>query len=108
MMAAFHALQSAGVPAGPLLDDELLNEDPHLKERGWFRPLESGDVGTHLHPGLAFSGVAQAWTRGSPTLGEDNEYVYKKLLRVSDEDFRRLEEEKILATDYLMADGTPY
>jgi crotonobetainyl-CoA:carnitine CoA-transferase CaiB-like acyl-CoA transferase len=108
MVAAFHALQSAGVPAGPLLDDEMLNDDPQLNERGWFRPLESGDVGTHLHPGLAFSGVAQAWTRGSPTLGEDNEYVYKKLLHVSDEDYRRLEEERILATDYLMADGTPY
>ncbi len=108
VMDAFHALQSAGVPAGPLLDDELLNNDPHLKERGWFRPLESGDVGTHLHPGLAFSGVAQAWTRGSPTLGEDNEYVYKKLLGVSDEEYRRFEEERILATDYLKADGTPY
>jgi crotonobetainyl-CoA:carnitine CoA-transferase CaiB-like acyl-CoA transferase len=107
-MDAFHALQSAGVPAGPLLDDELLNDDPHLKARGWFRPLESGDVGTHLHPGLAFSGVAQAWTRGSPTLGEDNEYVYKKLLGVSEDDYRRFEAERILATDYLKADGTPY
>jgi crotonobetainyl-CoA:carnitine CoA-transferase CaiB-like acyl-CoA transferase len=108
LMDAFHALQSVGVPAGPLLDDELLNDDPHLKQRGWFRPLESGDVGTHLHPGLAFSGVAQAWTRGSPTLGEDNEYVYRKLLGVSDDDYRRFEDERILATDYLKPDGTPY
>ena len=108
MMEAFHLLQSAGIPAGPFLDDELLANDPHLNERGWFRPLESGDVGTHLHPGLAFTGVAQAWTRGSPTLGEDNEYVYKKLLGVSDEEYRRLEAERMLATDYLKADGTPY
>jgi crotonobetainyl-CoA:carnitine CoA-transferase CaiB-like acyl-CoA transferase len=107
-MEAFHLLQSAGIPAGPLLDDELLANDPHMKERGWSRPLESGDVGTHLHPGQAFSGVAQAWTRGSPTLGEDNEYVYKKLLGLSDQEYRRLEAEKMLATDYLKPDGTPY
>ena len=53
MLEAFHFLQSAGIPAGPLLDDKLFTGDPHMVERGWFRPLESGDVGIHLHPGLA-------------------------------------------------------
>jgi crotonobetainyl-CoA:carnitine CoA-transferase CaiB-like acyl-CoA transferase len=108
LIEAFHALQKAGVPAGPLLDDELLSADPHLRERGWFQPLASSDVGTHLHPGLAFSGVPHTWRRGSPTLGEDNEYVYKKILGVPDDEYRRYEAEKVLATDYLMADGTPY
>jgi crotonobetainyl-CoA:carnitine CoA-transferase CaiB-like acyl-CoA transferase len=107
VLEAFHLLQSAGVPAGPLLDDELLTSDPHLTARQWFRPLESGDVGTHPHPGLAFTGFPQAWRRGSPTLGEDNEYVYKGILGVSDDDYRRYERDKILATDYLMPDGTP-
>jgi len=106
-MQAFHVLQSAGVAAGPVLDDVLLTSDPHLKERGWFRPLDSGDVGTHLHPGLAFGGVPPVWRRGSPTLGEDNEYVYKKILGTSDADYRRYEREKFLATDYLAPDGTP-
>jgi crotonobetainyl-CoA:carnitine CoA-transferase CaiB-like acyl-CoA transferase len=108
LMAAFHTLQAAGVPAGPLLDDELFTADPHLKARDWLRPLESGDVGVHPHPGFAFTGIPQAWRRGSPTLGEDNEYVYKKLLAVPDDEYRRYEQEKILATDYLMPDGTPY
>jgi crotonobetainyl-CoA:carnitine CoA-transferase CaiB-like acyl-CoA transferase len=108
MMAAFHLLQSAGVAAGPLLDDVLMTSDPHLEERGWFRPLDSGDVGTHLHPGQAFSGVPHVWRRGSPTLGEDNDYVYKEILGTSDEDYRRYEREKFLATDYLAPDGTPY
>jgi crotonobetainyl-CoA:carnitine CoA-transferase CaiB-like acyl-CoA transferase len=108
MLEAFHYLQGAGIPAAPLLDDELFTADPQMGDRGWFRPLESGDVGTHLHPGLAFSGVPHSWRRGSPTLGEDNEYVYKKLLGVSDEEYHRLEQENILAADYLMPDGTPY
>ncbi len=107
-LEAFHALQAAGVPAGPLLDDERFTGDPHLSARGWFRSLASDDVGEHLHPGLAFSGVPHVWERGSPTLGEDNEYVYKKLLGISDDDYRRYQQEHLLATDYLRPDGTPY
>ena len=48
------------------------------------------------------------WERGSPTLGEDNEYVFKKLLGVSDEEYAQYEEDNLLATDYLRPDGTPY
>lgn len=105
---AFETLQAAGVAAGPLLDDQGLSDDPHFRAREWFRPLDSGDVGTHLHPGLAFRGVTQSWRRGSPTLGEDNEYVYRELLGIPEAEYRRLEEERFLATDYLKADGTPY
>ncbi len=108
MIGAFHELQRSGVPAGPLLDDESFTDDPQLAARGWFRPMESGDVGTHLHPGPAFTGVPLAWRRGSPVLGEDNEYVYRKLLGVSDDDYRRYQEERIMATDYLQPDGTPF
>jgi crotonobetainyl-CoA:carnitine CoA-transferase CaiB-like acyl-CoA transferase len=108
VLDAFHTLQAAGVPAGPLLDDEMMDCDPHLRERDWFQPLSSGDVGTHRHPGLAFRGVPQVWRRGSPTLGEDNEYVYKTILGVPDEDFESYSRENILATDYLTPDGVPY
>lgn len=108
VMDAFQALQQAGVPAGPLLDDELLSADPHIRARGWMQPLHSADVGTHLHPGLAFRGVPQAWRRGSPTLGEDNEYVYKKILGVSDDDYERYRRENLLSENYLQPDGTPY
>jgi crotonobetainyl-CoA:carnitine CoA-transferase CaiB-like acyl-CoA transferase len=108
VVEAFHHLQSAGVPAAPLVDDEMMDEDPNEAERGWLKPLTSADVGTHRHPGFAFSGIPQVWRRGSPTLGEDNEYVYKSLLGVSDDDYERFGREKMLATDYLMADGTPY
>jgi crotonobetainyl-CoA:carnitine CoA-transferase CaiB-like acyl-CoA transferase len=108
LLSAFHELQTAGVAAGPLLDDEQFSDDSQLAARGWFRPLSSDDVGTHPHPGPAFAGVPQVWERGSPTLGQDNEYVYKKLLGVSDEEYARYEQEKLLATDYLRPDGTPY
>jgi crotonobetainyl-CoA:carnitine CoA-transferase CaiB-like acyl-CoA transferase len=108
LLHAFHSLQAVGVPAGPLLDDVMLAADPHFRARQWQRPLHSLDVGTHLHPGPPFRGVPQAWRRGSPVLGEDNEYVYKDVLGVSDEEFARYREERILADDYLTPGGQPY
>jgi crotonobetainyl-CoA:carnitine CoA-transferase CaiB-like acyl-CoA transferase len=108
LMEAFHALQQAGVPAGPLLDDASYSSDPQLTARSWLRPLDSPDVGTHLHPGLAFRGVPQVWRRGSPILGQDNEYVYKEVLGVTSDEFERYRDDRILATEYLKADGTPY
>lgn len=102
---AFHALQTVGVPSSPLMDDELIADDPHVAARGWIRPLRSSDVGEHLHLGPAFGGIPQAWDRGSPTLGEDNEYVYKKLLGLDDAEYQRLEAAGIITNDYVDAEG---
>jgi crotonobetainyl-CoA:carnitine CoA-transferase CaiB-like acyl-CoA transferase len=106
-LEAFHTLQRAGVAAGPLLSDEMFSADPHLRHREWQRPLQSLDVGTHLHPGLPYLGVPQVWRRGSPVLGEDNEFVYKQILGVSDEAFERYRRDSILADDYLDPQGQP-
>ncbi len=105
---AFHALQRAGVAAGPLLDDALFGADPHLRHRAWQQPLHSLDVGTHPHPGPPFRGVPLAWRRGSPVLGQDNEYVYKEVLGVSDEEFEEYGRDRMLAEDYLDPQGEPY
>jgi crotonobetainyl-CoA:carnitine CoA-transferase CaiB-like acyl-CoA transferase len=105
---AFHLLQAAGVAAGPLLNDEGFSIDPQLHARRWLRPLTSRDVGTHLYPGLPYHGVPQEWWRGSPGLGEDNAYVYKEIIRVSDEEYEQFAADKILAEDYLDPSGSPY
>jgi crotonobetainyl-CoA:carnitine CoA-transferase CaiB-like acyl-CoA transferase len=107
-LEAFHTLQRAGVAAGPFLDDKAFAADPHLGDREWLQPLRSLDVGVHLHPGLPYRGVPQAWRRGSPVLGEDNEFVYKQILGVSDDEFERYRKDRILAEDYLNAHGEPY
>ena len=41
-------------------------------------------------------------------LGQDNEYVYKQLLGVSDDEFVRLQAEHHIADDYLDKAGNPY
>jgi crotonobetainyl-CoA:carnitine CoA-transferase CaiB-like acyl-CoA transferase len=107
-LEAFHLLQQHGVPAAPLLDDAAFASDPHIIDRGSLRPLTTTDVGTHPHPGHPYRGVPQQWRRGSPGLGEDNEYVYKTILNVTDEEFERYRKLKIVAEDYLKPDGEPF
>jgi crotonobetainyl-CoA:carnitine CoA-transferase CaiB-like acyl-CoA transferase len=104
---AFHALQAAGVAAAPLFDDDMLAVDPNVAARGWIRPVTSTDVGTYPHIGHAFTGLPMAWDRGSPVLGEDNEYVFGKLLGLDDEAYQRLQAARIIVDDYLDADGKP-
>jgi crotonobetainyl-CoA:carnitine CoA-transferase CaiB-like acyl-CoA transferase len=103
----FHLLQLAGVTAGPVLDESMVFTDPHVAAREFFRPATSRDTGTHLHPGHPYSGVPLTWWRGAPALGEDNEYVYRELLGVSDDDYKRLEHEGHISQDYVTADGVP-
>jgi benzylsuccinate CoA-transferase BbsF subunit/naphthyl-2-methylsuccinate CoA transferase subunit len=107
VLDAFHRLQEHGVPAGPLFDNRMFCEDPQVIDRGWLQPLTTTDVGSHLHAGLPYRGVPHVWRRGSPGLGEDNDYVYKTILGVSDEDYERYRAQNILAEDYLSPQGEP-
>jgi crotonobetainyl-CoA:carnitine CoA-transferase CaiB-like acyl-CoA transferase len=105
---AFEALQHAGVAAAPCTDDAMLVDDPHIVARDWIRPLVSRDVGTFHHLGHVFRGFPLVWERGAPTLGEDNEYVFKEILGLDDDEYARLVDEGIAIEDYLDGDGNPY
>ena len=106
--AAFHALQQAGVAAAPCADDATLASDAQIVARQWIRPLTSLDVGTFDHLGHAFRGIPMAWERGAPTLGQDNEYVFKEVLGVDDDTYDRLVAEHVATNDYYDRDGNPY
>ncbi|MDQ1430059.1 MAG: hypothetical protein QOF40_661 [Actinomycetota bacterium] len=101
VMTAFHALQRAGVAAGPQFDEAMLARDPHVEARGWIRDLASRDVGSYPHISYAFQGLPQAWDRGAPVLGEDNDYVYRKVLGLGDDEYEQLVEAKVIVDDYL-------
>jgi crotonobetainyl-CoA:carnitine CoA-transferase CaiB-like acyl-CoA transferase len=107
LLGAFHMLQEAGIPAGPQFDDDMLITDPHVIARQSVKPLAGRDVGSYLHISHAVRGIPQAWWRASPGLGEDNEYVYRKLLGLDDDEFERLQELGIITNDYLDANGIP-
>jgi len=105
--AAFHTLQLSGVTAAPQFTEAMLADDPHVAARGWIKPMTSRDVGTYPHIGYAFQGLPQVWDRGAPVLGEDNDYVFRKVLQLDDEEYQRYVDTKVIVDDYLDADMNP-
>ena len=107
VLEAFHRLQTAGVPASPVMVDDLLEADRHVAARGWLRPLTTTDVGTHPHLGHSFGGIPMAWERGSPGLGEHNRHVYQGILGLDDATYAGLVGLGIAVEDYLDGDLKP-
>jgi crotonobetainyl-CoA:carnitine CoA-transferase CaiB-like acyl-CoA transferase len=99
-----YILQREGVPAGPVIDEQDAYADPHLKARGFFEQLTHADCGTHLYPGLAFkmSKTPNHIRRAPVRLGEHNEYVYKQVIGVSDEEYEDLVEKGHIGTTYAL------
>ncbi len=97
-----HLLQKEGVPAGPVLDEKDAYGDLHLRARGFFEELTHADCGTHLYPGLAWrmSQTPNQLRLPPVRLGEHNEYVYKEILKVSDEEYAELEKEEHIGTEF--------
>jgi benzylsuccinate CoA-transferase BbsF subunit len=85
-------MQSAGVPAGVVKNAADISEDPQLKHRDHFWPMEHPDMGTFNHLGhsmILSKTPAQAYMP-SPRLGEHTEYVCTKIFGMSDEEFVEL------------------
>ena len=91
----FHALQRAGVTAGPVLDAADAANDPHLAASDSWQPLPATDdypATLFGRPPYRFS-MSDVRIRSAPALfGEHNDYVYREVLRLSEreiEDLRR-------------------
>jgi len=102
-MEVSEALQAVGIPAGPVLDEAAALSDPQLHERGFFQILEHPSCGTHFHPGANFtmSRTPPVIWRAAPTLGQDNEYVYKEIIGVTDVEYQQLVAEAHAGTEYV-------
>jgi benzylsuccinate CoA-transferase BbsF subunit len=74
-------LQGEGVAAGVVQDARDLARDPQLKERGFF--IELGKTRADAVP-IRLSRTPARYSRAAPGQGQDNDYVYKKLLGVSE------------------------
>jgi crotonobetainyl-CoA:carnitine CoA-transferase CaiB-like acyl-CoA transferase len=105
----FHRCQAVGVPAGPTMSEADAFADPQLTARGYFRELTAPDTGTHRYPGYAWTwqGLDLAWDRPAPALGEHNEYVYRDVLGLTDEEFGEAVADGHVSRDYLDASGHP-
>jgi crotonobetainyl-CoA:carnitine CoA-transferase CaiB-like acyl-CoA transferase len=98
-----HLLQEEGIAAAPVMTSMDLFADPHLAARGFFAELTHREAGTHRYPGAAyqFSKTPVSIRIPPPCLGEHNEYVYGKLLGMSQGEITKLTEEKLIGEEYL-------
>ncbi len=85
-------LQKAGVAAGVVADSERLYQDPQLKERGQFWPLDHPELGlfSHLGEPSRLSKTPARARMPAPNLGQHTEYVCTKILGMSDNKFLEL------------------
>jgi benzylsuccinate CoA-transferase BbsF subunit len=93
-----NAMQAAGVPAGVLqTGEDFMDHDPQVQARHFFVELEHPEVGKYRTNSGAHFLLSKCETDlvRAPLMGEHNEYVFKKLLGVSDAEY-----------DSLVKDGT--
>ena len=99
----FQRLQAAGVAAAPVLHSWRVLDDPHVQDHRLYEPCElEDDIGEYVYPGPLYRlPASEGGIRRPPVaLGQDNDYVYRELLGVSDEEYDRLVAEGHIATEY--------
>ena len=82
-------LQAVGVPAGVVQSGEdLVDRDPHLKERGFFVsvPDSQGTARTIEGTPYKLSRTPGGAVRAAPEFGADQSYILRDLLGMSDEE----------------------
>ncbi|MFC2020015.1 CaiB/BaiF CoA transferase family protein [Chloroflexota bacterium] len=90
-------LQEQGVAAGVVENAGDLARDPQLKARGFFVQLDhaEGRTVSDASP-IRLSDTPADYNRAAPVMGQDNDYVYGKLLGMSKDELAGLEEQAII------------
>jgi crotonobetainyl-CoA:carnitine CoA-transferase CaiB-like acyl-CoA transferase len=86
-------LQAHGVPAAPVQDGrDLVEQDAHLRERGFYVPARHATVGQFPHEGVPvrLSATPGAVRTAAPVLGADTVAVLRDDLGLSDADLAEL------------------
>jgi benzylsuccinate CoA-transferase BbsF subunit len=95
-------MQGAGVPSGVVSTPQDLFEDPQLKHRKHFVRLNHREIGLMAFraPAFKLSKTPSKLVRPAPCLGEHNEFVYKEILKYSDEEIANMLGEGVITTEY--------
>jgi crotonobetainyl-CoA:carnitine CoA-transferase CaiB-like acyl-CoA transferase len=86
-------LQSHGIAAGAVQDARDLANDPQLKARGFFTEVDKTVSDTSP---IKLSETPARYTKAAPAKGEDNDYVYRRLLNMSEEEIYKLRQDGIM------------
>jgi crotonobetainyl-CoA:carnitine CoA-transferase CaiB-like acyl-CoA transferase len=88
-----HALQAEGVAAGVIQNhDDLLHNDPHLRDRGYFVTLDHPEAGRRVHDGVAIrlSDTPGVIHSPAPLLGQHNDFILGEILGLTEDEINRL------------------
>ena len=83
------ALLRAGIPANIVEKPSDIYKDPQLEHRQYFTPLEHSFMGNQKYEAqgcFILSKTPRTIEMPSPCLGEHNEYVFKELLKLTDDE----------------------
>jgi benzylsuccinate CoA-transferase BbsF subunit len=91
-------LQKSRVAAAPFMISKQQYQDPHFRERNIVVEVDHPKSGTETFYGIPWklSETPGEIRRSGPLLGQNNEYVFKDLLGMSQENFDQLVEEKVI------------
>ena len=92
-------LQAAGVPAGVVQSaQDVLENDPHLKARGYYGYLDHPEAGPTAYdgPGFRLSKTPGRLLSPAPMLGEHTAFVCSEVLKMDDEETAQLVMENVL------------
>jgi benzylsuccinate CoA-transferase BbsF subunit len=92
-------LQEAGVPAGMVANGEDLHLDPQLKHRRHFVKIQHPEMGASSYdaPPFRLSMTPHRMDMPAPCMGEHTEFVCRKLLGISDQEFQELLSEGVFS-----------
>jgi benzylsuccinate CoA-transferase BbsF subunit len=92
-----HLLQRHGVAAAPVLNVADLLHDPHYRARGTFievtHPLGFRET---IYGAYVKMSRTEPAIRPGPSIGQDNEHVFKELLGIPEDRYRQLVEEQVI------------
>ena len=93
-----HRLQAAGVPAMAVQNEADKERDPQLDERGLYVRLDHPSCGPSRFEGvpIRFSRTGRPIWRSAPLVGEDNDYVFKGIIRMGDDELEDLKQAGII------------
>jgi len=84
----------------PVLNERDTLRDPQIFCRGFYERLDGRktDTGIHMFPGMLwkYTKTPMSIRLPAPGLGEHNDYVFKQLIGMSDEEIVRLEKDEII------------
>jgi len=93
-------LQKEGVPSMPVLNERDTLRDPQILSRGFYERLDGRKIGTgiHMFPGMLwkYSRTPMSIRLPAPGLGEHNDYVFKQVIGMSDEEIARLKKDEVI------------